>query len=115
MKNKVNKMKLFKEKAGMTGTTKFNFMKHLPNHQPNRSRFAMVFLLFMTFLLGSVQGWGQSASATWALTSDGNASVSGNVTANSIAIGSGINTPVYNSTIGISTGSWTNDAPNRVK
>ena len=55
----MNKTKLFLKKDSMTGTTKFSFMKHLPTHQPNRSRFAMVFLLFMTFLLGSVQGWGQ--------------------------------------------------------
>ncbi len=52
-------MKIFKEKECMTETTKFNFMKHLPTPQPNRSRFALVFLLFMTFLLGSMQGWGQ--------------------------------------------------------
>ena len=52
-------MKFFKEKECMTEKTKFNFMNHLPTPQPNQSRFALVFLLFMTFLLGSVQGWGQ--------------------------------------------------------
>ena len=62
-------MKFFKEKECMTETTKFNFMKHLPTPQPNQSRFAMVFLLFMTFLLGSVQGWGQSNPTAFNLSS----------------------------------------------
>ena len=65
----MREMKLFKEKECMTKTTKFNFMKHLPTPQPNRSRFAMVFLLFMTFLLGSVQGWGQSNPTAFNLSS----------------------------------------------
>ena len=56
----MREMKIFKEKECMTEKTKFNFMKHLPTNQPNRSRFALVFLLFMTLFLGSMQGWGQS-------------------------------------------------------
>ena len=62
-----NKTKLFLKKDSMTGTTKFNFMTHLPTPQPNRSRFAMVFLLFMTFLLGSAQGWGQTNPTAFSL------------------------------------------------
>lgn len=51
-----------------------------------------------------------AASATWALTSNGNASTSGSVTATAVAIGSGISSPTYASATGISTGSWQNDA-----
>jgi hypothetical protein len=77
-----------------------------------RSCFSAVFLLLF-LLSASITVQGQTAaSATWALTADANATVSGNVTANSIAIGSGINTPVYGTT-GISTSSWVNDASSR--
>ncbi len=64
----MSKTKLFFKKDCMNGTTKFNFMKHLPTPQPNRSRFALVFLLFMTLFLGSTEGWGQIAQRGTATT-----------------------------------------------
>ena len=73
-------MKFFKEKECMTEKTKFNFMNHLPTPQPNPSRFAMVFLLFMTFLLGSVQGWGQVTWISSSTSSNSGATSSNNPT-----------------------------------
>ncbi|MDI1315963.1 hypothetical protein [Flavobacterium sp.] len=77
-----------------------------------RSCWPALFLLM--FLLSANSSWGQSASATWNLTSNGNAAATGNISASSVVIGSGISTAVYNSTIGISTSSWSNDASNLV-
>ena len=54
-----------------------------------------------------------AASATWALTSTGNASTSGNVTATAISIGGGINS-LSHAASGASSGSWSNDAGNLV-
>ncbi|WP_295336661.1 T9SS sorting signal type C domain-containing protein [Flavobacterium sp.] len=74
---------------------------------------AFMVLLFVVFIVLQSQAQ-TTARATWALTSNGNASVLGNVTATSIAIGSGINNPTYSSSVGISTGSWVNDSPTLV-
>ena len=86
----MREIKLFKEKECMTETTKFNFMKHLPTPQPNRSRFALAFLLFMSLFLGSVQGWGQIAQR-------------GTATTNSVANANGT-TIVVNKPTGVVTG-----------
>lgn len=74
---------------------------------------ALLVMLFLAFTVLTSHAQ-TAASATWALTSNGNASTSGSVTATAVAIGSGINTPVYASSTGISTSSWQNDASSLV-
>ena len=74
---------------------------------------ALLVMVFVAFSVLTSQAQ-TAASATWALTSNGNASTSGSVTATAVAIGSGINTPTYNSTVGISTGSW-QDEPSQTR
>jgi heat shock protein HslJ len=56
----------------------------------------------------------QTASATWALTANGNSANVGNVTGMAIAKGNGLGTFSYNATWGVSTGSWSNDASSLV-
>ncbi|MFC6264127.1 T9SS sorting signal type C domain-containing protein [Flavobacterium panici] len=64
--------------------------------------FAGLFSLFSVNLVGA-----QAASSTWALTANGNATtVTGNVTSAVLAIGSGIDTPVYSTAAGVSTSGW---------
>ena len=58
-------------------------------------------LLFLTALV-CVKGWGQtSATATWPLTSNANATVTGNVTAPAFTAGSGLTLSSYSSSYGI--------------
>ncbi len=52
----------------------------------------------------------QAISSTWALTANGNAVTTGNVSASAIAIGSGLNNLTYTAGSGATTGSWSNDA-----
>jgi acetyltransferase-like isoleucine patch superfamily enzyme len=70
---------------------------------------ALLVMLFLAFSVLTSHAQ-TAASATWALTSNGNASTSGSVTATAVAIGSGISSPTYNSTTGISTTSWADDS-----
>jgi len=83
-------MKHFDKKIGMTRKLNLNFMENLPTPQPNRSRFALVFLLFMSLFLGSTQGWGQIAQRGTATTATGTQTISINkptgVTANDLMI-----------------------------
>jgi hypothetical protein len=51
----------------------------------------------------------QTFTSTWNLTSDGNATTSGTVSASAATISSGINAPSYSSADGISTNGWSND------
>jgi hypothetical protein len=55
------------------------------------SLLAMLFALFT--LVGGV--WGQTATATWALTSEASVSSLGNIAATSMALGSGVGTAAY--------------------
>ncbi|MFZ4058080.1 MAG: beta strand repeat-containing protein [Ferruginibacter sp.] len=71
-------------------------------------------LLWLFLFAGTTAIQAQTAaSATWALTSNSNVAVTGNITGSAASIGAGINSPTYSS-IGISTGSWSNDAASRV-
>ena len=51
-----------------------------------------------------------AASATWALTANGNAVVSGDITASAVAKGGGLGSFSYNSNDGVSASGWSNDA-----
>ena len=51
-----------------------------------------------------------ATTATWNLTSNGNAAVTGAVAANAIAFGSTLNTPTYSAADGVTTNGWSNDA-----
>jgi Concanavalin A-like lectin/glucanases superfamily/Ig-like domain CHU_C associated len=70
--------------------------------------FKILFVL-ITFSI-SVNSYSQAATATWALTSDGNAVTTGAINASSLAIGSGINSPTYNAITGVTTNGWANDS-----
>jgi PKD repeat protein len=69
-------------------------------------------LLFAFMVLLLIQGMARGqdpASATWALTTDGNASTSGNVTATPLYADYGVNIPQY-SFIGVFTSGWCNSS-----
>lgn len=68
----------------------------------------------LLLLLSTSVGFGQAATATWNLTSNENVATSGAITGTNLAIGSGINSPSYGGTNGVSTNSWSNDAGNAV-
>ena len=51
-----------------------------------------------------------AASATWALTANGNAVFSGDITASAVAKGGGLGSFSYNSNDGVSASGWSNDA-----
>lgn len=79
------------------------------------SRDFKLFLSVLLLTLGTSFVNGQTAAtATWALTSNGNVAVTGAVTGSNLAIGAGINSPTYNATIGVSTSGWQNDASSAV-
>lgn len=64
------------------------------------------YLVFLGLLVSSQNGFGQAASATWALTSNSSTSVVGNVSAVAITKGSSIGTLSYG-TDGVSASGWT--------
>lgn len=67
------------------------------------------------FVLSSFQlSFSQTSSSLWELTADGNPIVVGPIIANSIALGVGVANPIYTTTNGITTSSWSNDATNLV-
>jgi hypothetical protein len=70
----------------------------------------LVFVISILFFGISNEALGQAATATWDLTANGNATVTGAVTGTSLAIGSGISTPAYSTGNGVTTGGWANDA-----
>jgi len=75
-----------------------------------KRNFKVVFsMLFFAFGVAIVHGQ-TAATATWALTSNGNVAVTGAVTGSNLVIGAGINTPTYTGAIGVSTNGWANDA-----
>lgn len=68
--------------------------------------FSVLFFAFGILLINAQT----AATATWALTSNGNVSVTGAVSGSNLVIGAGINTPTYTATSGVSTNGWANDA-----
>lgn len=55
-------------------------------------------------------GWGQAASATWALTVDASVSLSGSVTASTMSKGSGTGASSYGTTNGVASNGWNSSA-----
>jgi subtilisin-like proprotein convertase family protein len=69
-------------------------------------------LFLFGFLALAAQVSGQAASATWALTSNGNAAVTGAVTASALSGGSGIGTISYGGANGVSSNNWNSGSRN---
>lgn len=68
-------------------------------------------LIALLNLLLSVNSFAQNAAtATWALTSNGNPSVSGAITASNLALGSTLSSASYSSGVGVTSSGWSNDA-----
>lgn len=90
------------ETNSLTKQTRTMKVKPLPSLRKTTTLFILIFtvILFMNRV-----ALGQAASASWALTSNSNSSVSGNVTSTSQTGGSGIGTMSYGST-GVSANSW---------
>ena len=72
-----------------------------------RSRVIIIFCLGI-LLMPKLSA--QTASGTWALTSDANVVTVGDVSGNAATLGTGIASATYSTTSGISTTGWTNDA-----
>lgn len=71
---------------------------------------AILFIVLTSFQLS----FAQTSSSLWELTADGNPTVVGSIIANSIGLGVGVSNPIYTTTNGITTSSWSNDATNIV-
>lgn len=69
-------------------------------------------LLLLALVCTAQDAFSQTASATWALTANGTASTSGNITATSLAIGSSISNLAYNSPNGANSTGWTGGSQN---
>jgi hypothetical protein len=71
-----------------------------------------VCLVFLFFSFISVTA--QSVSITWPLNADGNPIVTGDVSANTVAIGTNLSSPTFASNYGITAAGWSDDANNFV-
>lgn len=90
------------------------YLRSIQNTQLSSKPSTVIRLLLMVLLVSLFANVasGQTATSTWALTSNGNSANVGNVTGATLAIGSGLNNATYGSTAGVTSVSWSNDANN---